>query len=190
MLQDDLLPRADLRNADLRRADLTGLNLFSADLCEADLREADLRRTNLCCTNLRNADLTGADLRGADLTGANLTGANLTGVQAILGITPDPALPAHILAQVTHRPETWDQTTWHSPCGTKHCIAGWACVLSGPLGTFLDAHMGTATAATLLLWHAGLVLPSLKAYATEDETLGRLQTMVAALASRKDPQQC
>lgn len=33
--------------------------------------------------------------------------------------------------QILDHPETWDQTKWHSPCGTKHCIAGWCQILSG-----------------------------------------------------------
>jgi len=117
---------------------------------------------------------------------ANLRGANLEGVRALLGIPDDPTLPARILAQITTSPETWDQTQWHNPCGTKHCIAGWACVLSGPLGHYLDINLGTETAATLLLWQPGVALPSFAADATEEETLGRLRAMVAKLQPEKE----
>lgn len=34
-----------------------------------------------------------------------------------------------VLDQITAHPETWNQTQWH--CGTTHCFAGWAQVLSG-----------------------------------------------------------
>ena len=34
-----------------------------------------------------------------------------------------------VLDQITAHPETWDQTDWH--CGTTHCFAGWAQLLSG-----------------------------------------------------------
>lgn len=34
-----------------------------------------------------------------------------------------------VLDQITQHPETWDQYTWH--CGTTHCFAGWAQILSG-----------------------------------------------------------
>ena len=34
-----------------------------------------------------------------------------------------------VLDQITAHPETWDQTQWH--CGTTHCFAGWAQLLSG-----------------------------------------------------------
>jgi hypothetical protein len=33
--------------------------------------------------------------------------------------------------QILAHPETWEQTLWHSSCGTKHCIAGWCQILSG-----------------------------------------------------------
>jgi hypothetical protein len=33
--------------------------------------------------------------------------------------------------QILAHPETWDQSNWHSPCGTKHCIAGWCQILAG-----------------------------------------------------------
>lgn len=31
--------------------------------------------------------------------------------------------------QILQNPEAWDQKTWH--CGTSHCFAGWATILSG-----------------------------------------------------------
>lgn len=36
-----------------------------------------------------------------------------------------------VLEQIENHPETWDQTDWHSDCGTAHCFAGWAQILSG-----------------------------------------------------------
>ena len=35
--------------------------------------------------------------------------------------------------QITKHPETHDQASWgeRTECGTTHCIAGWACALSG-----------------------------------------------------------
>ena len=33
--------------------------------------------------------------------------------------------------QIIRHPETWDQSAWHSDCGTKHCLAGWCQILSG-----------------------------------------------------------
>ena len=36
---------------------------------------------------------------------------------------------AKVLQQIESHPETWEQTRWH--CGTKHCLAGWAQILSG-----------------------------------------------------------
>jgi hypothetical protein len=170
---------ANLRSADLRSADLYGADLYGADLYGADLYGADLRSANL-----RGANLRGADLYGANLYGADLYGADLAGVAEGLGITVDPTLPGRILAQVAEHPESWCQKSWHSACGTRHCIAGFATHLSGELGRFLDKNFGTATAATLLLWRPGVVMPSFDGDATEGETLGRLRAM-AATASTK-----
>ena len=188
------LSGADLRSAYLRNADLSGANLSGANLSGANLRNADLSGANLRSAYLSGADLRSADLRNADLSGANLSGAYLSGaylrsadlrnadlncLAAALGIEVDPTLPARIVAQIAAHPETHDQTTWHSACGTKHCVAGFATHLSGALGRYLDRQLGTATAATLLLWRPGCVMPSFAASATDEETIGRLKTMAA-----------
>lgn len=31
-----------------------------------------------------------------------------------------------IIDQIREHPESWNQKVYHSGCGTKHCIAGWA----------------------------------------------------------------
>jgi hypothetical protein len=36
-----------------------------------------------------------------------------------------------IADKIESEPECWDQADWGNECGTKHCIAGWACHLSG-----------------------------------------------------------
>jgi hypothetical protein len=177
---------ANLGDADLRGADLRGANLGDADLGDADLRGANLRGANLGGANLGGANLGGANLRGANLGGANLGGANLGGAAASLGITVDPLLPQRILDQIEAHPESWNQETWHSTCGTKHCIAGHATNLSGPLGKYLDKSLGVATAATLLLWRPDCEMPSFSGNASEAETLGRLRLM-AEKASAPTP---
>jgi uncharacterized protein YjbI with pentapeptide repeats len=184
-VEAESLRRADLEGADLRSADLEGADLYGADLEGADLEGADLRRADLEGADLRRADLRradlyGADLRRADLEGADLEGANLEGVREALGITFDPELPGRIVAQIEAYPESHDQEVWHSECGTRHCIAGFATHLSGPLGKFLDKQLGTSTAATLLLWRAGAELPSFEASATDAETIDRLRAMMVA----------
>jgi uncharacterized protein YjbI with pentapeptide repeats len=187
-LSDADLSGADLRSADLRSANLRNADLRSADLRSANLSGADLRSANLRNANLRNANLYGADLSGADLSGANLRnanlyGADLSGVQELLGLEIDPTLPGRIVAQIEQHPETHDQQLWHSSCGTRHCVAGWATTLSGALGKFLDKSLGTATAATLLLWRPDVEMPSFAADATEAETLWRLRAMAAKAAA-------
>jgi hypothetical protein len=36
-----------------------------------------------------------------------------------------------VIDHITANPETWNQDTFHSYCGTKHCIAGHAQIMSG-----------------------------------------------------------
>jgi hypothetical protein len=48
-------------------------------------------------------------------------------------------LHERVIAQIKAHPETWDQSVWHSSCGTKHCYAGWAQILGGG-----QANEGTA----------------------------------------------
>jgi hypothetical protein len=36
-----------------------------------------------------------------------------------------------VVNQILAHPETWKQDSWHSLCGTKHCVAGWCQLLSG-----------------------------------------------------------
>ena len=53
-------------------------------------------------------------------------------------VTSEPAAPLRgekllkaAVNQILRHPDTWNQATWHSECGTKHCIAGWCQILSG-----------------------------------------------------------
>ena len=36
-----------------------------------------------------------------------------------------------VLAHIEAHPDEWDQSIYHSHCRTKHCLAGWAQILSG-----------------------------------------------------------
>jgi hypothetical protein len=121
-------------------------------------------------------------LSDANLSGADLRGANLATIRESIGLIIDPTLPAQIVAQIEAHPESHDQGTWHSECGTKHCIAGFATHLSGSLGKYMDRNLGTATAATLLLWRPDCEMPSFECDATEEQTLGRLRLMAAKAA--------
>ncbi len=184
-LSDANLSGADLCYANLSGARLSGADLSGADLCYANLSRVDLSGANLSSANLSSANLSGAYLSGADLEGADLSRADLSGVAESLGIATDPMLPARIVDQISEHPESWNQGTWHTSCGTCHCIAGFATHLSGDLGRYLDKSLGTPTAAALLLWRPGVVLPSFEAEATEEETLGRLRAMAAAAEQSK-----
>lgn len=41
------------------------------------------------------------------------------------------ALARAAVNQILLHPETWDQSSWHSDCGTKHCFGGWCQILAG-----------------------------------------------------------
>jgi hypothetical protein len=192
---------ANLSGANLYGANLSGANLSGANLSDADLSGADLSCANLDSANLRYADLSGADLSGANLSGANLSGANLSGANlsganldsasaivcaGAFAVEPDAGRAAAVLSQITEHPETWQQDAWHSACGTRHCVAGWAVTLDGARGKTLEAVLGTATAAAVLLAVPGAELPSFAEDATDEETIGRLRG-IASLSPRTLP---
>jgi len=180
------LAGANLAGANLAHANLAGANLERANLARANLERANLAHANLAGANLAHANLAGANLARAYLAHANLAGANLERAKGIaydklreqLGIEYDPELPRKIVAQIEEHPETWDQGTWHSPCGTKHCIAGWAVQLT-PQGRYIEKQFGTSNAAMLLLWREGAEMPSFEGHATTAETLDRLKAFPA-----------
>lgn len=52
-------------------------------------------------------------------------------------------LMLQIREQITSNPELHDQTSWgeQKDCGTTHCIAGWACAMTGAqLDWYTDHH--------------------------------------------------
>lgn len=161
-----------LREANFRDADLRFVNFDDVDLCNASFR-----RANLADASFRRANLAGAEFESAILHDTDFLDANLEGVAESLGITVDPLLPQRILDSIKDDPCSWDQEHWHSRCGTKHCIAGFATYLSGPLGMYLDKAFGTPTAARLLLWREGGMMPAFDAIASEEATLGVLRQM-------------
>ena len=119
----------------------------------ANLTEADLTEANLYGANLTGADLTGADLTGADLYGANLRGADLRGAVGLPIVADASTRLQAVAAAVLADPSSLDMYTWHSSCGTAHCLAGWAIHQAGPLGQVLEQLHGSALAGRLLLGH-------------------------------------
>jgi hypothetical protein len=141
---------------DGRRANLAGARLEGVDLQGVNLRGADLTGANLKNANLRGAILYEADLRAADLTGADLTGAFLEDafLAGAKGLPFQPDFEQRLRAvaqQVLRDPESLQMTNWHSRCGTKHCLAGWAIAQAGELGEELEDTFGPATAGLFLL---------------------------------------
>jgi hypothetical protein len=143
-----VLRGADLSGAVLRDAVLRDAVLRDADLRDAVLRDADLSGAVLRDAVLRDADLSGAVLRDADLSGAVLRGAVLRGADWLPRITN-----IHQSIYNAARQEgALDMASWHRNgyCGTTHCRAGWAVVLTGEGGRVLEGIYGTNAAAALI----------------------------------------
>jgi hypothetical protein len=137
--------------ANLIDANLSDANLNSANLSGANLSYANLRDANLSYANLSYAILSYADLRDADLSGANLRDANLRDANG-LPIAADAqqrlrAVASHVL----DHPQILQMESWHSECGTTHCLAGWAIHQAGTLGEVLEKLHGPYMAGLLLL---------------------------------------
>ncbi len=167
-LRDASLRDADLRYADLSDASLRGADLRYADLSDADLRDASLRGAALSSAVLSGADLSSADLRGADLSGAVLSDASLSDIPIV------PNLDAAILAAI-EAGGGLDMSSWHHPCGTSHCRAGWAVVTAGEAGKELERKVGSEAAGTLiyLVSRPGQPVPNF--YADNETTLASLR---------------
>ena len=142
------LSGADLGGVDLRGANLVRVDLRGADLFGANLVGVDLAGANLVRVDFRNADLGGVDLRGANLVRANLFGVDLSGAK--LDYQIQDGLLEEIANRVMEDKSRLKMESWHSYCGTAHCIAGWACALS-PVAAKLEKEVGTHIAALLTL---------------------------------------
>ena len=164
-LRDLYLSNADLRRASLINANLRYVDLSSADLIGSDLTYADLRAAILAYAILSDANLTGVDLRDAylidaDLNGANLSDANLSDANlkdANLSSTKiDYQIQEGLLLEIKEKiladHKALDMESWHSKCGTTHCLAGWACQLN-PVAKELEKTYGTQIAGLLTLGH-------------------------------------
>ena len=81
LLQQVVLPGANLPHINLELADLS-----NARLSGANLERSNLRRSRLVFTDLRSANLANADLRGADFAHTALQDACLTGADLRVGM--------------------------------------------------------------------------------------------------------
>ena len=152
------LSEADLSEADLSEADLSWANLSKANLSEANLSWANLSEANLSWANLSEANLSWADLSWANLSEANLSEANLSEANlnwADLNWADVPEVPGlckAILEAVEAEPKLFNMSTYHTetPCGTTHCMAGWAVHLAGEQGYALEKKIGPNAAGALI----------------------------------------
>ena len=178
----------DLSGANLTGANLNEASLWRANLTGADLAGANLRRANLTDAVLSWADLTGANLTGASLTGADLTGADLTEAYLLRTNLEGAKLPSNvpvvkdlekkILKQIESNPACFDMDSWHSECGTVHCLAGWTIALAGEEGKKLELDLHTSTAGTLIYQKSEGFVPDFYS-ATKEKALADLRERVA-----------
>ena len=113
--------------------------------------------------NLSRADLSWVDLRGADLRGA----------QGLPIAADAPARLQSVAAEVLSSPGCLRMDSWHSDCGTAHCLAGWAIQQAGPIGATLEQLHGAHLAGLLLLGHDA----ASRFYQSNDEVLQWLRTI-------------
>ena len=139
----------------------------------ANLYGADLRGANLRGASLREADLQGAEGQGANLHGASLREANLRGAQGLPIVADAPARLQAVAAQVLGDPSSLRMNSWHSNCGTAHCLAGWAIHQAGPIGATLERVHGAHVAGLLLLGHDAAA----RFYQSNDDVLQWLRTI-------------
>ena len=164
----------DGRRADLRGADLRGADLSDAVLHDADLRRADLRGAVLRGADLSGAVLSGAVLRGADLRYADLSDAVLRGAQGFPIVADAAERLQAVAATVLAQPEHLNMQSWHSACGTTHCLAGWAIHQAGPIGETLESLHGSYMAGMLLLGTEA----AQHFYDTNEAALGWLKSVI------------
>ena len=77
-----------------------------------------------------------------------LTRADLRGAKLPDGVPVVPAIDAAILTAIGANASGLKMDNWH--CGTTHCRAGWAVVLTGDVGVALERKIGTAAAGALI----------------------------------------
>jgi hypothetical protein len=99
-----------------------------------------------------------------------------------------------VLAQITEHPETHNQNTWESRCGTTRCVAGWAIYFAsvdagvpaqgvtlsvrvrGVFGPGDGSFQHAARTILRLDWETS---EELFHYATDDETVVLIQNLIA-----------
>jgi hypothetical protein len=84
-----------------------------------------------------------------------------------------PARLQAVAAQVLSAPCCLRMDSWHSDCGTAHCLAGWAIHQAGPIGATLERLHGAHLAGLLLLGHDAAA----RFYQSNDEVLQWLRTI-------------
>lgn len=82
---------------------------------------------------------------------ANLRGANLRGAMGLPIAEDAPARLQAVAVAVLAQPAVLQMGSWHSECGTTHCLAGWAIHQAGPVGAVLERLHGPSLAGLMLL---------------------------------------
>jgi len=142
---DDHSDSMDFRYADLRHSVFTGMDLRNADFRHADLRNANFRRCTFFGARFEMALVNDADFTGCNLGNVDLGGNDLLGAKGIATAEDEALLWRTIRTIILANEDSLNMAHWHQNmnhgatvprvrdpnlCGTTHCLAGWAQVLS------------------------------------------------------------
>lgn len=75
----------------------------------------------------------------------------------LFGVPVVPDLHARVADKVAEG--LLDMDWWHTECGTKHCLAGWAVVLAGERGRELEKDIDTGPAGVLIYYASTGFIP-------------------------------
>lgn len=156
---------ADFEGANLEGATFTYCFFNNSDFCGANLYGATFIDCHLFRSWFMNSDMTNVTVENSEFRHCNFFGAVTHGLFARIrghaatfarsvGLVYNPTgadrLLERIASIVVNAPESLRMKEWHSTCGTKHCLAGWAVHLS-PEAERIEMQTNTEIAGLLTL---------------------------------------
>ena len=149
-LEDATFNFCRFTHADFRGVNLSGATFADCYLFRSWFEKSDMTNVTVKNTEFRHCNFTGATTYGlfARICGRNTTFARSVGL--VYNPTGSERLLERIAAIVANAPESFRMKEWHSTCGTKHCLAGWAAHLSPEAGR-IEMQTNTEIAGLLTL---------------------------------------
>lgn len=102
-------------------------------------------------------------------------------VEGAPGAPPIPRIEnihARVYAAAS-QPQALDMSSWHHPCGTTHCRAGWVVELAGDAGKALERFHDTPLAAQLIIRESSpsLTVSPVRFYESSADALADMKAM-------------